>query len=405
MFERFTDPARRVIVLAQNEAIDLQHHYIGTEHLLLGLLAGQRGVAARVLQHFGMSLAGTRQEVLAMIAAGKSPVTDRRIPFTPRAKKTLELALREALNLNVSYIGPEHLLLGVIREADGVAAQIMARHGGLEQIRAAVLELLPPAEAAAAARHWSNAAAVASVLRRRGLGGSTGTAGPGAAGPADEPDEDAEVLRATPATDSGLDEAARLAGPGLVGSHHLVLAALTDPGIDLERARAALRDADVTGSTDELPQDAGRRQMLVRVTEDRVTVEMTDEVMIRLARATLHALDRAPQGGGAGTLAGTGTTAGTATGETASTGDTASTGGTASTGDTASTGEAAGTGQAAGMAGAGGPGEIRGDGAASASLSGVWLALRDSLQDMTARAAAARAGEAGSGRKGRRSAT
>jgi ATP-dependent Clp protease ATP-binding subunit ClpC len=411
MFERFTNPARRVVVLAQNEAIDLQHNYIGTEHLLLGLLAGQRGVAVRVLEHFGMSLASTRQEVLARVGAGKAPVARGHVPFTPRAKKTLELSLREALQLNVTHIGPEHLLLGIIREGDGVAAQIMAAHGGLPQIRAAVLELLPPSEAAAAARHWRAAATAASLLLRRGPGGMAGPgqawpaqsgpgkAGPGGAGPDEAPGDEEEVLRATPAADSGLDEAARLAGPGLVGSHHLVLAALTDPGtaaaralaaagIDLEQIRVVLRDADVTGSTDELPQDAGRRQMLIRVAEDRVTVEMTDQAMIRLAQATLHALS-SPDSGGAGKAASTGK------------GDA----GKAETGQAEDGQGEAGQGAAGTPAGAPGEGEIRGDQPSSASLSDVWLTLRDSLEDIAIRAAAAGAGEAGPGRKGRKAAS
>src|SRR5664279_743929 len=124
MFERFTHRARHAIVLAQNEARALQHNYIGSEHRLLGLLGEPEGVAARALDPFGIVLATARQDVTTRVPVGNSPV-EGHLPFTPRAKKVLELALREALALHHHYIGTEHLLLGVIREADGVGAQII----------------------------------------------------------------------------------------------------------------------------------------------------------------------------------------------------------------------------------------------------------------------------------------
>src|ERR1700678_4415298 len=111
MFERFTNRARHVVVLAQEEARRLHHNYIGTEHVLLGLLGEPEGVAARVLQGFGMSLEGTREEVKAIIGTGKKAPAGH-IPFTPRAKKILEYALREAVQLHHTYIGTEHILLG-----------------------------------------------------------------------------------------------------------------------------------------------------------------------------------------------------------------------------------------------------------------------------------------------------
>jgi ATP-dependent Clp protease ATP-binding subunit ClpC len=143
MFERFTDRARRVVVISQEEARKLQHNYIGTEHILLGLLAVQGGVAYKVLDRFGMSPDGVREEVVARVGAGNATLTGH-IPFTPRAKKTLELALREALQLNHNYIGTEHILLGLVREGEGVGAQIVTAHGAdLDKMRQAVIEILP----------------------------------------------------------------------------------------------------------------------------------------------------------------------------------------------------------------------------------------------------------------------
>jgi hypothetical protein len=323
MFERFTDLARHAIVLAQEEARGepLRHNYIGTEHLLLGLLGEPRGLAARVLNGFGMTLAGTREDVRVRVGAGEGPIIMGHIPFTPRGKKVLELSLREALALNHNYIGTEHLLLGLVQEADGAGAGVLAaRCGSLEAVREAVLtavrQMMPPAER----RLWQSQPV---SLRP---------------GPAAEPAQ----LPTTPAADSGLDEAARLAGGGPVGSHHLVLAALGDPGtaaaraltalgIDLDQARAALLAADVTGSTDELPQEAGRRQLQVRLTGDSLTIELTDPVIVGLGRAALGALgDRAGQ-----------------------------------------------------------PPAIRGDLPISTSLAAVWLALRASLDEIRQRAAAA----------------
>jgi ATP-dependent Clp protease ATP-binding subunit ClpA len=320
MFERFTNRARHVIVLAQEEARRLQHNYIGTEHILLGLLGEPGGLAFRALEGFGMSLDGAREEVKAIVGTGSGKLSGH-IPFTPRAKKTLELALREALKLHHDYIGTEHILLGVIREADGVGARILKEHSDLGEIRMAVLELLSttPAEATRL-RRW---------LRRSS---------------AADPDEAAESgeqpeLRTTPAADTSLSEAARLAGGRPVGSHHLLLAALGDPdtaaaralaalGVDLDQAKEALRTADVTGTSDEQPEEAGRRQMLIRVTDEQLTIEATDPAIVELGRAALAAL-----------------------GEQASP-----------------------------------PGVIRGDLPASAGLAHVWQALHDSLEAIQRRA-------------------
>jgi ATP-dependent Clp protease ATP-binding subunit ClpA len=314
MFERFTRQARHVVVLAQEEARRLNHNYIGTEHLLLGLLGERGGIACRVLESFGMTLDGVRQEVAGLVGPGKKTPSGH-IPFTPRAKKTLEYSLREALQLHHNFIGTEHVLLGVIREGDGVAAQVMRGHGDLLAIRAAVLDLCPAGEAQ-----------TGRVLRwlRRGSALEAGIL----------PDEPAEqtTLTATPAADATLSEAARLAGAQPVGSHHLLLAALADAdsaaaralatlGIDLDQAKEALRGMDVTGTSDEQPEVAGRRQMVIHAGADRLTIEVTDPVIVAAGQAALRAL-------GEDAIA---------------------------------------------------SGDIRGDQAGCASLSSVWQALRDSL--------------------------
>jgi ATP-dependent Clp protease ATP-binding subunit ClpA len=322
MFERFTSRARHVVVLAQEEARRLHHNYIGTEHILLGLLGEPDGAAGRALAGFGMSLESARGEVTAIVSAGTTAPSGH-IPFTPRAKKTLELSLREAVALHHNYIGTEHILLGLIREGEGVAAQVLRQHADLQAIRAAVIDLAPAASAepGGRGRRW---------LRRRG---GTGPAEPGT--PAEQ-----AVLNATPAADTTLSEAARLAGTHPVGSHHLLLAALADPdtaaaralsalGVDLDQAKEALRGADVTGTSDELPEEAGRRQMLIHVSNERLTIEAADPVIIEAGQAAVKAL-----------------------------------------GDQASP-----------------PGTIRGGLPASASLSAAWQALHDSLQAIQRQAA------------------
>jgi ATP-dependent Clp protease ATP-binding subunit ClpA len=338
MFERFTNRARRVIVLAQDEARDMRHNYIGTEHLLLGLLGVPDGMAGRALAHFGMTLEAVREETASRVGQGAAPVKGR-IPFTPRAKKVLELSLREALQLRHNYIGTEHLLLGLLREGEGVGASILREHAtDLLRVRLMVLDLLPPGTepAAGQGRRW---------LRRRTEAPTTVTG---------EPQE----LSTTPAADSSLEQAAKLAGAAPVGSHHLLLAALADPdtaaaqvlatlGVDLDQARDALRTADVTGTSDELPEVRGRRQMLIRVSQDRLTIEAADETIVALGRATLASLAEQPD----------------PPGETGPGGQQ----------DEAAPGSEAGV--------------IRGDMPVSASLSNVWQALHDSLDDIRGRAA------------------
>jgi ATP-dependent Clp protease ATP-binding subunit ClpC len=142
VFERFTDRARQVVVLAQEEARMLNHNYIGTEHLLLGLVHEGEGVAAKALESLGISLEAVRQQIEEIIGQGQQAPAGH-IPFTPRAKKVMELAGREATDLGHNYIGTEHLLLGLIREGEGVAAQVLVKLGAdLAGVRQQVIHLL-----------------------------------------------------------------------------------------------------------------------------------------------------------------------------------------------------------------------------------------------------------------------
>ena len=142
MFERFTDRARRVVVLAQDEARGLKHNYIGTEHLLLGLISEGEGVAAKALETMGIKGEAVRASVIEIIGEGEKPV-EGHIPFTPRAKRVFELSLREALQLGHNYIGTEHLLLGLLKEGEGVAAHVLTKQGAdLAQVRQTVIQML-----------------------------------------------------------------------------------------------------------------------------------------------------------------------------------------------------------------------------------------------------------------------
>jgi ATP-dependent Clp protease ATP-binding subunit ClpA len=279
MFERFTGRARQAIVLAQEESRRLNHSYIGTEHLLLGLLSEPQGVARLALDAVGVTLEDVRQRVEAVVKKGKKAPSGH-IPFTPRAKKVLELGLREALRLGHDYIGTEHLLLGLIREGEGLGTKILVQAGvELEALRRRVLDSVPPPDQGDSRRRrfWPRS--------RLGV--------PAVAG--------GDEIRTTTATDASLDEAHRLAGDTAVGSHHLLLATLSDPssaaakalgtlGIDLERARSALREVDVVGTTDELPEEAGRRRLAMRLTGDTLLLETTDPELVGRGRAAIAAV-------------------------------------------------------------------------------------------------------------------
>jgi ATP-dependent Clp protease ATP-binding subunit ClpC len=296
MFERFTAYARHTVVLSQEEARRMNHNYIGTEHILLGLLGEPAGVAYRILEAHGMTLKGVREEIAELIGPGKQE-PGKHIPFTPRAKKTLELSLREALQLHHNYIGTEHILLGLMREGDGVAAQVMRKHADLLELRMAVLDALPAGKAEEEGDPGDEATnSVLRWLRQRLTVSSSPREARLRFG-----QSEIEPLRVTPAGGVTLTEATRLAGEQPVGSHHLLLAALADSesaaaqalknlGVDLDQAKEALRAAEVAGTTDEQPEQAGRRHMIVRIAEDKVTIEAADPLILVTAQAALRAL-------------------------------------------------------------------------------------------------------------------
>jgi ATP-dependent Clp protease ATP-binding subunit ClpC len=301
MFERFTNRARHVVVLSQEEARLLNHNYIGTEHILLGLLGEPDSIGGQVLASFGFTRDGVREEVVEKVGRGKKQLSGH-IPFTPRAKKTLELSLREALAIKHNYIGTEHILLGLIREGEGVAVQIMREHADPTEIRAAVLEAVSASGSAEAAEPEEGTDETNAVLRwlRQRL-----TLRYSARAPF-RPEEHGTTVerpsRGTPAVEAALVHAARLAGPLPVGSHHLLLAALDDPnsaassalaslGVDLDELRAKLRTARLAGTTDEQPEQAGRRQMAINVSDEMLTIVLTDPVIVEAGKEALRALN------------------------------------------------------------------------------------------------------------------
>jgi len=296
MFERFTNRARHVVVLSQEEARLLNHNYIGTEHILLGLLGEPESIGGQVLASFGITRDGVREEVVEKIGRGKS-MPSGHIPFTPRAKKTLELSLREALSIKHNYIGTEHILLGLIREGEGVAAQILRDHADLLEIRAAVLNAVSAADPGEEGEGAEETNAVLRWLRQRLIRHGTTSLPfrpdvPGAE----------TATRGTPAVEAALQQAARLAGPLPVGSHHLLLAALEDAnsaassaltslGVDIDELRERLRAAKVKGTSDEQPEQAGRRQMAIEVSDEMLHVVLTDPVIVAAGKEALRAVN------------------------------------------------------------------------------------------------------------------
>jgi len=276
MFERFTDRARHVVVIAQDSARALDHNYIGTEHLLLGLLREENGIAGIVLANLGLTVDAARADIEAATKRKGKHAPKGHIPFTPRAKKVLELGLREALQLGHNYIGTEHILLGLMREGEGLGAEILRKHNlDASAVRARILDEIPVSEGPEGRR------------LRRWLRPRAASSRP--------------AFRTTSAIDTSLEEARRLAGDAAVGSHHLLLAtlndassaaakALTNLGVDLDRAREALRNVEVAGTSDELPEEAGRRQLTMTVTDTRLTLETADPHLLQQAKAALAAL-------------------------------------------------------------------------------------------------------------------
>lgn len=252
MFERFTGEARQVVVHSQDAARELQHKYIGTEHVLLGLFATPASVPARVLHQFGFTKESITTDLLEIVQRGTEPGQKGHIPFTTRAKKVLELALREAMSLGHNHIGAEHILLGLIREGEGVAAKILAKHvGDLSRLRNVVLgEIAEPT---------------------------------------------ARAHKATTAADEAYAAAQALAGAGPVGSHHLLEAlirsegsmaarVLADLGIDPDVIAAKIDELDPETTTDATPEEAAARKMELRFTEGEVQLVFRDEQTIDLVR-------------------------------------------------------------------------------------------------------------------------
>jgi ATP-dependent Clp protease ATP-binding subunit ClpA len=262
VFERFSSSARSTVVFAQEEARRLNHAYIGTEHVLLGLLCEPDSTAGRSLRFLGIGLSGVRSDVEAIIGRGQGSPGGH-IPFTPRAKKVLELSLREALQMKQSYIGTEHILLGLVREGQGVAAQILVkRAGSLDRVRAAVAaeQGRPPNERSAAEAH-----------------------------------------ERTPGAGQVLAAAEDLAGGGALGTQHLLEAlarsddtaaakALAAVGVDADALAAALDEVGVEGTADVVPEEAAARAMELRVEGDAVHVVLRDANSLAVARGVVEAI-------------------------------------------------------------------------------------------------------------------
>src|SRR5437660_5800802 len=200
MFERFTDRARKVMALANQEAQRFNHEYIGTEHILLGLVKEGSGVGANVLKNLDVDLRKVRLEVEKLVKAGPEMVTMGKLPQTPRAKKVIEYAIEEARNLNHNYVGTEHLLLGLLREHDGVAAQVLMNLSlKLEEVREEVLNLLGAGNEndESAPGGQSGGSGTASPGEAAAAGGSSGGSGGAASG-----ERAAKGKSRTPALDS-----------------------------------------------------------------------------------------------------------------------------------------------------------------------------------------------------------
>ena len=259
MFERFSGQARHVVVSAQEEARELDHNYIGTEHLLLGLLTSD-SLASASLNALGYTRDDVQAKLVATVGRGKASPGGH-IPFTPRAKKVLELSLREALQLKHNYIGTEHILLGLLREGEGMAARILADKHPLDRIRDEVLTRIE----SPAAREVHGAGR-------------------------------------TPAAHQVLALAAELAGEGPVGSHHILEAMLQQPdsaaakvlgdaGIDLDQLGAKLEEISTQDTADDTPVQAAARQLELSVTDETVTVVLRDPASLELGKQIVQLND------------------------------------------------------------------------------------------------------------------
>jgi ATP-dependent Clp protease ATP-binding subunit ClpC len=258
MFERFTAEARSVVVRAQEEARGLRHDHIGSEHILLGLFSMPTSVAARALRNLGISAATVRAGIEETVGIGAEESPAGHIPFTKRAKKTLELSLREALQLKHNYIGTEHILLALEREGDGLAAKILAgqvRDTGA--VRATVNDLL-----------------------REGTHEHPGGQAP----------------PRTSAAEEVVSAAQALAGDAPMGSHHLLEAliraegsmaakVLADLGIDAAAVASKVDEFDAEDTTDATPEELAARKMELRVENDEVHLVFRDSATVDLAKA------------------------------------------------------------------------------------------------------------------------
>jgi ATP-dependent Clp protease ATP-binding subunit ClpC len=257
MFERFTDDARGVVVAAQTEARNLKHGRIGTEHVLLGLFDAPGGVAKTALSQLGVTAEMVRTDVVAIVGEGTELSPGGHIPFSPRAKKVLELALREALQFSHNYIGTEHILLALQREGGGIAAKVLANHvQDTDDIPRTVKALLD-------------------------VQGRTG------AGPA-------RPARTT-AADEVVAVAEALAGGAPMGSHHLLEAliraegsmaatVLTQLGVSPDAIADKVDELDADATTDATPEETAARRMEIRVSGDEVHLVFRDESTLGLAK-------------------------------------------------------------------------------------------------------------------------
>ncbi len=264
MFERFTAEARSVVVRAQEEARGLRHDYIGTEHILLGLYSMPSSVAARALRNLGVTAAAVRTGVEETVGKGEKDAPAGHIPFTKRAKKVLELSLREALQLKHNYIGTEHILLALEREGDGLAAKILAGQlHDMNAIRTAVSDLLREG----AREH-----------------------------PGDEP------APRTNAAEEVVSAAQALAGDAPMGSHHLLEAliraegsmaakVLADLGVDAAAVASKVDEFDTEDTTDATPEELAARKMELRVENDEVHLVFRDSGTLDLAKAVTGLMD------------------------------------------------------------------------------------------------------------------
>lgn len=268
-FERFTVKARQVVVSAQEEARLLKHKHIDTEHILLGLLDAPDSMAAKVLHQLGYSKEAARVDIAAVVKPGTEALSGH-IPFTPRAKKTLELALREALQLHHTYIDTEHILLALVREGEGVGAKVLAeRINPISKIRAAVLASFEGSQDVAA--------------------------GPWPTG--------------TPATQDTVSTASALAGGAPVGSHHLLEAmlraensmaarVLRELGVDPAVVAAKIDELDPETTTDANPEEAAARKMEIRLVDDEVHLILRDPATVTIAKKVTELSDGPIQGVG-----------------------------------------------------------------------------------------------------------